>query len=195
MHYPLPMPASSRNSSTTSDWAKTLQIRAIPQPMKILCWSICPPILRWLFHDSESDSACFFPSSFRYPRHIQSRLRFTVQESKTENQSAALPVPVEPLVAIPSVDRLYANYPSVNPFTSPEPFSNYSNENAGDSFSHYYSQVPVESSYATLSCYSQSPPLQPALVVDEAFKKKRDEAFSWLSQVGFNCLVRFHCFQ
>lgn len=71
----------------------------------------------------------------------------------------------------------------MNPFTSPIPSSSYSNADVSDCSSHYYSEVPIESTYAPLTCYTQAPPLQPVVAINEEFKKKRDEAFSWLSQV------------
>ena len=90
---------------------------------------------------------------------------------------------IEPLVALPDQNRLYANYPS--PLAAPDATvtTTLVTSAAESVYSpHYYSEVPIEPNTPTFT----PPPSQntsPARpVVTEELKKKRDEAFDWLGQ-------------
>ena len=87
----------------------------------------------------------------------------------------AFPAPQlgQPLIPAASSDRIYANYPAnvssqtTNVYSVVEPLA--FSTSAQD---HFYSEVPVEPVYSP-------PPTKPA--ADDELRRKRDEAFSWLS--------------
>lgn len=111
-------------------------------------------------------------------------------DTPVSTSAAPTPLPfyqqlIEPLVALPDQNRLYANYPSPLPAAPDTPITTTSlvTSAAESVYSpHYYSEVPLEPTTPTFT----PPPSQntsPARpVVTEELKKKRDEAFDWLGQ-------------
>lgn len=86
--------------------------------------------------------------------------------------------PMEPLLALPDQNRLYANYPS----SPPKIKTSVSKETELPESAHYYSEVPIEPTSPTFTPPASNSTSPGRPVVTEELKKKRDEAFDWLGQ-------------